>query len=595
MTVATCQKDGEQRRDCSVCDVYETEAITNGTHSYTAWTVIKEATCTEGGIKEQECRYCGGIKSDVIKPTGHTMGEWVVEKSATCTVEGTETSSCENCDHKVSQSIAAIGHDYIGEVTEPDCINGGYTTYTCDNCGDIYTDDVTDPTGHDYEANVTNADCENSGYTTYTCKSCYHSYVGDEVKALSHDYVSEVTAPDCENGGYTTNTCSRCDDTYTDTETKPLGHKWDKGVVTKEPGEYTSGTKEYTCELCGEIKTEVLGALGHTHVYSSVVTPATCTTEGYTTYTCNCGNSYNDDYEAASGHKYGTWYTYTAATCTKVGEKRSDCANCDAYQSDTIAVIAHSFSKYVSDGNATCTKDGTKTAKCDNCSLTDTVADAGTKLGHSWGAWEETKAATSAAEGEEMRSCDRCGDSEFRTIPKLTHPFVDVPAGKFYEVPVIWAVNNDITNGIDETHFAPDNICNRGQVVTFLWRAAGSPEPTSSYNPFTDVKEGKFYYKAVLWAVEEGITKGTSATTFSPNDNCTRGHVATFLWRTLGEPNASSSANPFTDVAQGKFYYDAVLWAAETGVTTGMTATTFEPNRACTRGQIVTFLYRALG
>jgi hypothetical protein len=159
---------------------------------------------------------------------------------------------------------------------------------------------------------------------------------------------------------------------------------------------------------------------------------------------------------------------------------------------------------------------------------------------------------------------------------------------------VLWAVEKDITKGIDDTHFAPDTTCNRGQVVTFLWRAAGCPEPTSAHNPFTDVQEGKFYYKAVLWAVEMGITNGTSATTFSPNDQCTRGQVATFLWRTLGEPNASSGGNPFTDVKEGKFYYDAVLWAVESGVTNGMDATHFAPNDSCTRGQIVTFLYRAL-
>ena len=167
-------------------------------------------------------------------------------------------------------------------------------------------------------------------------------------------------------------------------------------------------------------------------------------------------------------------------------------------------------------------------------------------------------------------------------------------AGKFYETPVLWAVENGVTNGTSATTFAPNDKCTRAQVVTFLWRAAGSPEPKSTKNPFVDVVAGKFYYKAVLWAVENGITNGVDATHFGTNDECTRGHVATFLWRTLGKPAASSYDNPFNDVVKGKFYYDAVLWAAESGVTTGLGNGKFAPGDTCTRGQIVTFLYRAM-
>ena len=176
------------------------------------------------------------------------------------------------------------------------------------------------------------------------------------------------------------------------------------------------------------------------------------------------------------------------------------------------------------------------------------------------------------------------------------NPFVDVAEGTFYYDAVLWAVNHSpqITNGTDETHFSPGATCTRGQVVTFLWRAAGCPEPTSGSNPFTDVKEGAFYYKAVLWAVEKGITKGTSATTFSPNQGCTRGQVVTFLHRSAGTPAPGSKEHPFTDVSSGAFYYEAVLWAVEKGITKGTSPTTFSPNATCTRGQIVTFLYRAM-
>ena len=176
--------------------------------------------------------------------------------------------------------------------------------------------------------------------------------------------------------------------------------------------------------------------------------------------------------------------------------------------------------------------------------------------------------------------------------------FADVDSGQYYYEPVLWAVSHDpqITNGVNSTHFAPANTCTRAQVVTFLWRAMGKPEPESSTNPFTDVAAGQYYYKAVLWAVEQGITNGTSSTTFSPDKGCTRGQVVTFLWRTRGEPSPAGVNNPFTDVPASQYYYLPVLWAVShtPQITNGTSATAFSPNATCTRGQIVTFLYRAL-
>ncbi|MBR3640025.1 MAG: S-layer homology domain-containing protein, partial [Clostridia bacterium] len=173
--------------------------------------------------------------------------------------------------------------------------------------------------------------------------------------------------------------------------------------------------------------------------------------------------------------------------------------------------------------------------------------------------------------------------------------FSDVPADAYYEPAVTWAVKSKVTEGTSKTTFSPENGCTRGQVVTFLWRAAGSPEPTGKKNPFSDVKSGDYYYKAVLWAVEKGITKGTSATKFSPNATCTRGQIVTFLYRSEGSPAPTSAANPFGDVKDGDYFKDAVLWAVGKGITLGTTAKTFSPNATCTRGQVVTFLYRNAG
>ena len=174
-------------------------------------------------------------------------------------------------------------------------------------------------------------------------------------------------------------------------------------------------------------------------------------------------------------------------------------------------------------------------------------------------------------------------------------PFDDVPSGKFYVDPVLWAVENGITNGVDNLHFAPDQTCNRAQTVTFLWRANGSPEPTVTETPFTDINEKSYYYKAVLWAVENGITNGMTPTTFEPDRTVTRGQVVTFLWRNAGEPATECWENDFTDVHNNSFFSVPVQWAVEKGITTGMTPTTFVPDNGCTRGQIVTFLCRAEG
>ena len=171
--------------------------------------------------------------------------------------------------------------------------------------------------------------------------------------------------------------------------------------------------------------------------------------------------------------------------------------------------------------------------------------------------------------------------------------FMDVPAAEYYAEPVAWAVEHGITNGTSRLTFSPLAPCTRGQVVTFLWRANGSPEPKSANNPFVDVKSADYFYKAVLWAVEQGITNGMDLTHFGPETACTRAHVVTFLWRSHNKP-AAGTANPFRDVPTGEYYTDAVLWAVAQKITNGMDAAHFGPDNTCLRGQIVTFLYRDL-
>ena len=177
-------------------------------------------------------------------------------------------------------------------------------------------------------------------------------------------------------------------------------------------------------------------------------------------------------------------------------------------------------------------------------------------------------------------------------IIAVTVPFRDVDKDAYYAAAVDWAVSNEITNGTSASTFSPEEGCTRAQVVTFLWRAAGKPDPASSTNPFTDVKPGAYYYNAVLWAVEKGITNGTSGTTFSPDETCTRAQIVTFLWRYEEQPVPTGTSNPFADVRTSAYFGSAVLWAVEKGITNGTSATTFDPEDTCTRAQVVTFLYR---
>lgn len=186
----------------------------------------------------------------------------------------------------------------------------------------------------------------------------------------------------------------------------------------------------------------------------------------------------------------------------------------------------------------------------------------------------------------------------FLDEPDYSNPFTDVSENKYYFTPVLWAYyhNPQITSGKDETHFAPNDTCTRAEVMTFLYHAMNDPEINDFENPFSDVKEGKYYYKPVLWAYHHDpqITGGATETTFGVKNPCKREQVVTFLWKAAGAPEPETTENPFSDVSPEKYYYKAILWAVENGVTSGMGDNKFGVGETCTRGQIVTFLYKAV-
>ncbi len=287
-------------------------------------------------------------------------------------------------------------------------------------------------------------------------------------------------------------------------------------------------------------------------------------------------------------------------------------------------VCIHEKTSVAESVDATCTEDGyTGDEICDNCGEMITEGSVIPAIGHAYGEpawnWEVDGTATSifscvhdsvhtvtveaSVDIEETdtgylytafvefegRTYTDSKEEEIDPIP-FKNPFVDVKESNYYYDAVLWAAENNITSGIDATHFGPQNKVTRAQVVTFLWKASGSPEPTTTENPFTDVKKSSSYYKPILWAAENGITSGTDATHFSPSKECTRAQIVTFLWKYAGSPEPTITENPFSDVSKNSGYYRAILWAYENKITAG-TGKQFSTNAVCTRAQTVVLLY----
>ena len=422
----------------------------------------------------------------------------------------------------------------------------------------------------------------------------FHNYELTDTKAATHT-----------QDGYNLYTCSVCKDSYT--ETIQRGHDYQeysrKDATCTEDGDIV-----YHCERdgCSEpYKREIIPATGHDPNTVVVVREPTCTETGLRAGYCSrCGQTINETIPA-KGHNTAMM-TVVQPTCGQDGYAYGYCVDChETISKDDPVVLPASSDSHVWDSGKvttqpTCGDEGVRTYTCTVCGETKTEAISATG-NHTWNSGVVTKAPTATEPGVRTYTCTVCGDTKTEVIPATgddpTPPpkttFVDVPSTAYYAAAVDWAVANDITKGTDATHFSPTADCTRAQMVTFLWRALGSEAPKSSYNPFSDVRPGAYYYDAVLWAVENNITSGTSKTTFSPNDKVTRAQTVTFLWRMEGEPNASSR-NPFVDVKTTDYYYKAVLWAVENGITNGMDATHFGPKNNCTRAQIVTFLWRDL-
>ena len=408
VTEPDCVNGGYTTYTCDLCNDTYTTNYTEAT-GHTATVVNGYAPdCENTGLTDgEECSVCGATITEQkeIPASGHKYNAVVTEPD--CVNGGYTTYTCSVCgDSYVSDEVDANGHDYDAVVTEPDCINGGYTTYTCTVCNDTYTADYTEANGHTgkvvpgyaadcentgltngevcsvcgititeqveipanghkYNAVVTEPDCVNGGYTTYTCSVCGDSYVSDEVDANGHDYDAVVTEPDCINGGYTTYTCTVCNDTYTADYTEATGHTATVVNGYDPDCENTGLTDGVDCAVCGAIITEQKEIPANGHDYDAVVTEPDCTNDGYTTYTCSvCGDSYVSDEVDANGHDYET--VVTDPDCFNNGYTTYTCSICgDSYVSDYVDPIEHEYEAVVTEPD--CVNGGYTTYTCSLC------------------------------------------------------------------------------------------------------------------------------------------------------------------------------------------------------------------------------------
>ena len=298
---------------------------------------------------------------------------------------------------------------------------------------------------------------------------------------------------------------------------------------------------------------------------------------------------------AKEKHTFGDWTIIKRPTSNRDGEKERICQICQHKEAKTIPATGSNYSYYTIKATAGA---GGSISPSGNVSVRegrDQTFTITPDKGYAVANVKIDGKSIGAVKSYTFENVRRTHTIEVIFMKANGNPqtgvFVDVATGSYYEDAVDWAVENGITTGVSANRFDPNGVCTRAQAVTFLWRAAGSPAPRSRTMPFTDVPAGSYYYDAVLWAVENGITKGTSDTTFSPNMTCTRAQIVTFLWRSEKSP-AAGTANPFADVKSTAYYAGAVLWAVKEDITKGTTNTTFSPNADCTRAQIVTFLWR---
>ena len=512
-------------------------------HKHEFRAVTTDPTCTEQGFTTHTCSCGEEYVNSYTNPLGHDMGVWETTKSPTDTEDGLQQRNCARCGLHEQRAVSPFDADYTAHFSEDDwrllkLINKERQTGN----RDPLTGFALLQQAADLEAEWNGTDPNG---TKNACKELGLAY-----SAIVNMAFSGGTNAESLMAGWRSNPSLLnkylMSDNY---NSVGIGYWLDENTTqrywTNLFRGYKGGFLSYVVALPqydafpeGTKFDEMDIYLVLEHSVDSFIHYLPLTQELVTIEDKGCVMTVSFDllglsgsFDVAIDHPHDYTAVTTAPTCTEQGYTTYTCICGDRYVGDYVAAPGHEY-----DGN----------------------------------------------------TCKRCGEAK-----PVQNPFDDVPDDSFFYAPVMWAVEHSITSGTSPTIFSPSGTCLRAQVVTFLHRAAGTPEPTSENNPFDDVKAGNFFYKSVLWAVENQITSGTSASTFGSYDNCNRAAVVTFLWRAAGSPEPASTKNPFEDVKTTDFYYKPVLWAVEKGITSGLDATHFGPTTDCNRAQVVTFLYRA--
>ena len=627
---ATCTEQAEYYKSCSVCGLSSEGTAEEATffagnilgHDWGAWTsngndthtrvCSRDASHTEtdncsGGTasctKKAVCEDCGGEYGEMNAHdfTAETAAEQYLKSAATCTEKAVYYKSCTVCglsskgtaDEATFESGEPLDHDFgawtsngndthtrvcsrDASHTETDNCTGGTASCTkkavCEDCGGEYGE----MNAHDFTAE-TAAEQYLKSAATCTEKAVYYkscTVCGLSSKGTADEATFESGEPlDHDFGAWTSNG----NDTHTRVCSRDASHTETDNCT----GGTASCTMKAVCEVC---KAEYGEKDPEHHAEGCELEWVVTETEHEQKYSL-CGKVTI----AKEKHTFGDWTITQRPTLNRDGEKERICQICQYKETKTIPATGSNYSYYTikatagtggsisPSGNVSVRegRDQTFTITPDKGYAVANVKIDGRSIG-----------AVKSYTFENVRRNHTIEVSFARA-----NEFIDVPAGSYFYEAVMWAVENGVTTGVSASRFDPNGVCTRAQAVTFLWRAAGSPEPETRAMPFADVPAGSYYYDAVLWAVENGITKGTSDTTFSPNMTCTRAQIVAFLWRSEKSP-AAGSRNPFADVKSTAYYADAVLWAVENDITKGTTNTTFSPDADCTRAQIVTFLWR---
>ena len=453
--------------------------------------------------------------------------------------------------YTVSDKGACLHTDYdtTERTTPATCGEAGRVDTICSNCGEVVSTRELPPTGaHDWgNGVVTTAPTETTpGVRTFTCTVCGDIREETIPATGAHDYrFTKNVAPTCTDGGYDLYTCSGCGATERRNLTDAAGHKWDGGTVTTAPTETTPGVRTRTCTVCGDIREETIPATGaHDYQFTKNVAP-TCTDGGYDLYTCSgCGATERRNLTDAAGHKWDGGTVTTAPTETTPGVRTRTCTVCGDIREETIpATGAHDY-QFTKNVAPTCTDGGYDLYTCSGCGATErrNLTDA---AGHKWDGGTVTTAPTETTPGVRTFTCTVCDQTRTEAIPATGASTCtggpSCPSYGLHDVagPDYWAhkgidycVRNRLMSGVGAGTFSPDTACTRAQIVKILYNRSGNQTDYSYYYlPFTDVAPGAWYYNAVAWAYYNDVTSGTSATMFSPNAAITRQQLVTFLYR----------------------------------------------------------------